>query len=77
MIQAQEEMIYNTLQSGIQKLREWNHPDYKMGNVSIMAENDYAIRIALATHGEYIDKHGVIRIRLTEKIGRFIKALKA
>jgi hypothetical protein len=75
MMQAQEEAIYNTINAGIEKLRELNHPGYKPGNVCIMVENDYAVRIALATHGEYIDKHGVIRVRLIEKIRRFIKAL--
>jgi len=66
-----DEKIYQTLKAGIEKLREMRHPNSKESPVCVMVSNPYAINIALACHGQYLDKHGVIKTRFIEKVRRF------
>jgi intergrase/recombinase len=70
-----DEAIYQTIQSAIEKLSEMRVPSKRRPKVQMIYNplDTQKLRIALANHGEYIDKHGVIRVRLIEKIRRFIK----
>ena len=71
-----DEKIYQTLQAGIQKLRELQYPCSKPSEIVVMTASREAVNHALNIHGQCLNRNGVIKTRFGEKIHRLFGRAK-
>ena len=71
-----DEKIYQTLQAGIQKLRELQDPCSKPSEIVVMTASQEAVNHALNIHGQCLNRNGVIKTRFCEKLRRLLRMTK-